>query len=121
MPKDTESRLTALEQKHKAGKRALKLQRKEYSRRLADLNHENQRLTAFQEKVPSIDSYNALSEKVGLLEGTAQRLANRAESQVEVKTQGNSDRSALLAVIAIAVSTILTLGGGLIAYIATHP
>ena len=98
-----EHRLTELEVKVAERQKAVRLQRGETDRRLNELNHENARIRAFQQEVPSTDAFAALDDRVKLLESRQAEYAGRRETQTEAKGQSNFNWSQLAAWVAVAI------------------
>lgn len=104
-----EHRLTQLEVKVSERAGAVRLQRGETDRRLKELNNENKRIREFQAKVPSTDSFEALNERVKLLESRQSEYAGRRETQTEAKGQTNFNLSQWITVAGIAALVLIDL------------
>jgi hypothetical protein len=104
-----EHRLTELEVKVAERQKATKLAATEYRRRLAELNNENARIRDFQSKVPSVDAFGALDDRVKILEATAGRLAGAAETRTESKSQSNITFNQILVIVGLVVAAFALL------------
>ena len=104
-----EHRLTELEVKVAERQKATKLAAAEYRRRLTELNNENARIRDFQSKVPSVDAFGALDDRVKILEATAGRLAGAAETRTESKSQSTITFNQYIVVASLVVGAIATL------------
>ena len=72
---------------HRMAGGALKLQAKEYERRLEALNHENARILSAQETYLRIDNFDAAHKELLLhVDTMARELGQRIDTQVEAET-----------------------------------
>ena len=107
-------RIVALEVQVRESGRALRLQHRETGRRLKELNNENARLRIFQSQVPSVDAFNALADRVALLEGSQKEYAGRRETQTETTGRARYWWN-------LAAALALAVGGIAAAYVLRQP
>lgn len=102
-------RIAVLEERLKAMGEALRLQAKEYERRLLDLNHAHEKQVEDQRTYVSLDKYEGFEEKMNSWQSTMQIKFASMESAGLGKEKGGETL----------VKILLLVAGAVIAWIAT--